>query len=151
MIFFVKESENNMDKNITIHKNKLTATEFCELSNSVGFGYPNIEQIEIALRNSIYTASVEVNNKIIRMGRLIGDGARIYDVQDVFVNPKYQGQRIDTLIVEELLSHIKTNKPKEFSVMVGLMSAKGKEEFYERFGFITRPNEKQGSGMLMFI
>lgn len=149
--FFVKESENNMDKNITIHKNKLTATEFCELQESVGFGYPNIEQIETALRNSIYKVSVKVDNKIIGMGRLVGDGARIYYVQDVFINPQYQGQGIGTLIVEELLSYIKTNKPKEFSVMVGLMSAKGKEEFYERFGFITRPNDKQGSGMLMFI
>lgn len=79
-----------MDNNITMHKNKLTEAEFCELSNFVGFGYPNIEQIEIALRNSIYIISVEVDNKTIGMGRLVGDGARIYYVQDVFINPQYQ-------------------------------------------------------------
>ena len=28
-----------------------------------------------------------------------------------------------------------------------LMASKGKEAFYERYGFISRPNEKQGAGM----
>jgi len=27
------------------------------------------------------------------------------------------------------------------------MATKGKEAFYERFGFVSRPNEKQGAGM----
>jgi hypothetical protein len=31
--------------------------------------------------------------------------------------------------------------------VIGLMSAKGKEKFYEKFGFINRPNENLGSGM----
>ena len=31
--------------------------------------------------------------------------------------------------------------------MVSLQSAKGKEEFYKRFGFATRPTEEHGCGM----
>lgn len=34
--------------------------------------------------------------------------------------------------------------------VVGLMSAKGKEEFYERFGFWKRPNENFGHSMIQF-
>jgi hypothetical protein len=33
---------------------------------------------------------------------------------------------------------------------VGLFAAKGKEPFYERFGFIGRPNETLGKGMIHF-
>lgn len=31
------------------------------------------------------------------------------------------------------------------------MAAKGKEEFYKKFGFRVRPNEKDGSGMMINI
>ena len=34
--------------------------------------------------------------------------------------------------------------------VVGLMSAKGKEELYEKFGFWKRPNENFGAGMNQF-
>lgn len=34
--------------------------------------------------------------------------------------------------------------------VVGLMSAKGKEKFYEKFGFWMRPNNHFGSGMMQF-
>lgn len=46
---------------MNIYENRLNAEEFCNLQESVGFGRPNINQIEIALKNSIYTVSVEVN------------------------------------------------------------------------------------------
>lgn len=34
---------------------------------------------------------------------------------------------------------------------IGLMSTSGTENFYERFGFIKRPNGTFGSGMVMFV
>jgi len=37
------------------------------------------------------------------------------------------------------------------NTIVGLMSATGKEDFYSKYGFIKRPNEKMGCGMTQFI
>lgn len=34
---------------------------------------------------------------------------------------------------------------------VGLMSAKGKEDFYKKFGFMERPNESYGAGMIQYL
>ena len=34
--------------------------------------------------------------------------------------------------------------------VVGLMSATGKEAFYEKYGFTIRPTEKLGAGMTIF-
>lgn len=35
--------------------------------------------------------------------------------------------------------------------MVNLMAAKGKEPFYKKFGFIERPNDKHGAGMIQYL
>lgn len=117
----------------------------------VGFGKPNSSQIEICFRNSIYIVSAEIDGKTVGMGRLVGDYARIFYIQDVFINPDYQNQGIGTAIVEKLLLYINELDLTDCNIMVGLMSAKGKESFYERFGFRTRPNDFQGSGMMMNI
>lgn len=82
-----------------LYENKLTAEEFCNLQEAVGFGRPNLAQVEIGLRNSIYTVSAKVDDKIVGMGRLVGDGARIFYIQDVFINRDYQNQGIGTAIV----------------------------------------------------
>ncbi len=33
---------------------------------------------------------------------------------------------------------------------IGLMSTRGMESFYKKFGFIERPNDGLGSGMVMY-
>ena len=134
-----------------IYENKLTTQEFCKIQEAVGFGIPDSKQIEIALKNSNYTISVEVDNQIVGMGRLIGDGARIFYLQDVFILPDYQGRGIGTIIVNKLLDYIKSVPLENCSIMVGLMAAKNKESFYEKFGFIKRPNNVWGNGMMLLL
>lgn len=134
-----------------IYENKLTAQEFVYLTEVVGWGSPNIKQIEIALKNTIYSISVEMNGKIIGMGRIIGDGARIFYIQDVVIHPDYQRIGIGTQIMEKLLNYIENLPFSSHNIMIGLMSAKGKEGFYERFGFRKRPNDYQGNGMMLSI
>lgn len=132
-----------------VYENKLDVKEFCDLQESVGFGRPNEKQIKIGLDNSIYTISIEVDNRIVGMGRLVGDNARIFYLQDIFVNPNYQKRGIGTVIVEKLLMYIENVRIKDCNIMIGLMAAKGKEEFYKKFGFKSRPNDYQGCGMMM--
>lgn len=138
-----------------IHENKLTVQDFCLLQESVGFGKQNLKQTEICLKNSLYTISVEADNKIVGMGRIVGDGARNFYIQDVNVHPDYQGQGIGKAIVEKLLLYIEnyTNNLNltNCRFQIGLMAAKGKESFYEPFGFRKRPNDSQGNGMSLIL
>lgn len=136
---------------MVIYENKLTAKEFALLTESVGWGRPNLKQIEIALKNTIYTVSVKKDDKIIGMGRIIGDGARIFYIQDVVIHPHYQGIGFGTKIMEMLMAYINHLQLRDCSIMIGLMAAKGKEGFYERFGFQKRPNEYLGNGMMMYV
>lgn len=137
--------------NIILLEDKLTAKQFCNLQESVGFGIPNYQQIEKAINNSIYSISAIVDGEIVGMGRLIGDGARIFYIQDVFIKPEYQRKGIGKLIVEKLLEYIKSHGVINSNIMVGLMAAKDKEEFYQKLGFRIRPNEKEGNGMMINI
>jgi len=50
-----------------------------------------------------------------------------------------------------LMDYAKVNSISGEYVQIGLMSAKGKERFYQKFGFRSRPNDKEGSGMVVEI
>jgi len=77
------------------------------------------------------------------MGRLVGDGARVFYIQDVFIKPEYQRRGIGKLIVAKLLEYIKSNGVVNSNIMIGLMAAKGMEKFYSELGFRIRLNEKE--------
>lgn len=48
--------------------------------------------------------------------------------------------------------HNKKSQLKEgWKIKIVLISAKGKEEFYKKFGFNERPNEDAGAGMDLWI
>ena len=49
-------------------------------------------------------------------------------------------------IVEEALKYKKLNP----DIRTYLGASKGKESFYEKFGFISRPNEDLGAGMILY-
>jgi predicted N-acetyltransferase YhbS len=81
------------------------------------------------------------------MSRLVGDHSFIYFVVDVIVLPEYQNQGIGTKLMERIMSYLKGNV-QEYSYIT-LMSAKGKEAFYEKFGFFKRPTGEYGYGMML--
>jgi predicted N-acetyltransferase YhbS len=81
------------------------------------------------------------------MARVIGDGGLVYYIQDVIVLPEYQGQGLGAKMMDKVMAYIRGQV--KHSAIIGLMSAKGKEPFYERYGFIPRPNENLGSGMTL--
>ena len=97
------------------------------------------------LDNSIYGVSVYDGTKLIGMARIVGDGYTCFYLQDVIVDPNYQGYGIGRQIMDRILKYLDNV---EENAIIGLMSAKGKEGFYERFGFIQRPTDELGSGMI---
>ena len=51
--------------------------------------------------------------------------------------------------MDEIMKYIQENYAN--GTMVGLMAADGKEKFYKKFGFVERPNEVYGAGMIQYI
>lgn len=126
------------------------ATEFNMLTESVGWGTRENNIIEEALRNTLYSLCVYNENKLIGYGRIIGDKTIFLYIQDIMVIPEYQGKKIGTGIMNKLLEQIDEYKKVNPDIRIYLGASKGKESFYEKFGFISRPNEELGAGMILY-
>ncbi|MDR2833582.1 MAG: GNAT family N-acetyltransferase [Streptococcaceae bacterium] len=105
------------------------------------------KQAQKSLNHHITAVAAFDGEKIVGIGRLIGDAAFYWCLVDIWVLPEYQGKGIGRKIVQWLLQYIKENSLKNTRVSVFLMAAFGKEGFYEKLGFRTRPHEYEGAGM----
>jgi len=134
---------------ISIKENVNNVKEFNYLYDAVGWGSYDEKVSKIALKNTIYSVSVYDDDKIIGYGRIIGDGICFLYIHDVMVAPKYQNKKIGSQIMNKLLEKVNQIKIENPYVRVYLGASKGKEKFYERFGFITREDANLGSGMIL--
>ena len=127
-----------------------SADEFNFLTNSVGWGKRENSIVDEALSNTLYSLCVYDDDKLIGYGRIIGDKTIFLYIQDIMVIPEYQGKHIGTKVMENLLSKVDEYKKINPNIRTYLGASKNKEAFYEKFGFISRPNEDLGSGMVLF-
>ncbi|MBR4471251.1 MAG: GNAT family N-acetyltransferase [Erysipelotrichaceae bacterium] len=131
-------------------ENAITPEIYHELRSSVEWMNFNVEQTAQGLSRSLYSLVVFDEQKPVGMGRVVGDG--IYNIIcDVVVDPAYQGKGIGSQIMNRLLNYLKEQTPENGRTSIHLIAEKGKETFYEKFGFKLVPNESSGSGMRMII
>lgn len=126
-----------------------TSEEFNTLTEAVGWGKRKENIIEEALKNTIYSLCVYDEEKLIGYGRIIGDKTIFLYIQDIMVIPEYQGKKIGTEIMNKLLEKINEYKKINPDIRTYLGASKGKESFYEKFGFVSRPNDELGAGMIL--
>ncbi|MFD1956012.1 GNAT family N-acetyltransferase [Paenibacillus thailandensis] len=112
-----------------------TAEEHLTLWESVGWGTVDREMAEQSLARSIYGVIVLFGGDVVGMGRIVGDGAMYFYIQDVAVLPEHQKRGIGDMIVRRLLDFITSNKRNDGNAFVGLFASRGNDTFYERFGF----------------
>ena len=90
----------------------------------------------------IFSICISDHDKVIGIGRVIGDGAIYFYIQDVIVLPEYQGKGIGKLIMKNIEEFIKKNA--NDNSFVGLMAAYRVKEFYHKYGYFERSNDKPG-------
>ena len=117
--------------------NVLQAEDFVRLKVATGFIDRPLQQVEVALKNGLFNVSAICDGKVVGMGRLVGDGAMYWYLQEIIVLPEYQGKGIGKSIVNRLIEHIKNASIPGTEVHIGLIAVKGKESFYEEFDFAS--------------
>ncbi len=137
--------------NIQLIENGLRPEDFVTLRASVGFMQTPIHQAEKALEKGLFSIMAMDEDKVIGMGRLVGDGIMYSYIQDVCILPEYQGKGIGKAIIERLIAFVEMNGLPETKFSIGLVAAQGKDTFYEQFGFSKLPNDSMGSGMMKRI
>jgi ribosomal protein S18 acetylase RimI-like enzyme len=126
-----------------------TTDEYLTLRKSVGWPLFSREVVTRALSNSLFGVCVRHADRVIGMGRVIGDGSIYFHIQDVVVDVDHQRSGVGKILMEELMKYINQNAGSHANV--GLMCSKGRERFYEEFGFTIRPGEKFGAGMIKIM
>lgn len=134
---------------LTIKENYNDVDEFNLLYNAVGWGAYDKKIAKKALDNTFYSISIYHDNEIIGYGRLIGDTICFIYIQDAMVKPEFQNKKIGTMIMNNLLDRINEIRKENPSLRVYLGASKGKEEFYEKFGFVKRIEKDLGHGMIL--
>lgn len=125
-----------------------TPKEFNYISQETGNVVRAENIIFEAFENTLYSISVYDGEKLVGYGRLVGDKTMVIYLQSIMVIPEYQRQGIGTEIINRLLNKVKEYKEKSLELRCYLFSCKGKETLYKKFGFVTRPNDAYGAGMM---
>lgn len=124
-----------------------TVKEYNELRKLAEWPVMDEDLVKVGLANTLFSVVVhDDNGLILGMGRVLGDKAIYLHIQDVIVRPQFQKQGIGRMMMTELLNYTDSIGGKNTNI--GLMSSRGREAFYKSLGFIERPNERFGSGMI---
>jgi predicted N-acetyltransferase YhbS len=112
--------------------------EFMHLREELGLPAVGFPVAARALRDDLFDVVVLLDGETpVACGRLIGDGALNFFVQDVLVAPQMQRRGIGSKVVEILLGQLGTMAAP--GAFVGLIAAPGTEAFFARHGFAARP------------
>ena len=126
----------------TLIKRKPTVDELKRLHTSVGWHNIDDDGIQISLKNTLFSIVARHKDETIGLGRVIGDGAMYFYIQDIIVIPEHQGKGVGRMIMDAVMDYVNENA-RDHS-FVGLMSAKDKAGFYEKYGFKVRGNDRPG-------
>ncbi len=123
-----------------------SAAEFLRLRADAGWRLPSDAAVSHALQRTLYAVCAEAGDgKAIGMGRIVGDGAVQFFITDVIVLSAWRNQEIGSAIMAALMDYV--HQHATAGSFVGLFAARGRQHFYERFGFIVRPTSELGPGM----
>ena len=134
-----------------IYTNTISAEDCDKLRNSAGWPQMHREQINTGLKNSAFIVAAKDGESTVGMARLVSDGGYVIFVVDVLVLPEYQRRGIGKAMMGKIMEYVRSKLKKGYCIQVDLMAAKGKEKFYEEFGFIKRPDDNYGCGMTQRI
>ena len=132
---------------VLIYSNNLSAEDYCDLRSSVGWTPIAEAQARSGLEHSDFVISCREDTITVGCARVFWDKGYIAYLADVIVKPEYQGKGIGKHLVSECISYIDSQLKDGWKIKIVIVSAKGKEKFYEQFGFVTRPNDQDGAGM----
>lgn len=127
----------------------ITTDEFLEMVESVGWKTYSKEQVEKALKNTMYMVKATVNGKLAGIGRVVGDFSIVCILTDICVKPEFQGQGIGLKITNELKKLIELNVNEGEKIQIELTPTAGNETFYQKAGFKYKPEVI--TGMYLWI
>jgi GNAT superfamily N-acetyltransferase len=98
------------------------------------------DDLEKALQASWHLVCAYDGDTLVGFGRMLSDGVLHAMIYEMIVAPAYQGQGIGRQILKQLVAHCQAAGVRD----IQLFCARGKRPFYEKNGFVARPDEAPG-------
>lgn len=125
----------------------VSAEDYLRLRRDVGWMGIAPEQAQNGIDNSFRIISVKYGGETVGMARLLWDGGYCAYLSDVIVDINHRHKGLASMMIKSLTEALQQSLKEGWQVKFMLAAAKGKEGFYEQFGFVQRPNESTGAGM----
>jgi N-acetylglutamate synthase-like GNAT family acetyltransferase len=139
----MKYGDVNM-KNDIILSNDLKISEYSDLILTVGWKRLSDEQIEKAIKNSMYVVKASIDGKTVGMGRLVGDHSSHGMLTGIIVHPDYRKNGIGKMIVLNIKDYVYNMIKEGEQFMIELCPVTGTRDFYIDCGFKHKPEMMDG-------
>jgi ribosomal protein S18 acetylase RimI-like enzyme len=121
--------------------------DYCRLRVSAGLSPKSAEAAAVGLPNTLFGVLVLKEDKVIGMGRVVGDDGLFYQVVDIVVEPEHQRRGLGKVIVGKIVDHLKKSAPA--GAHVSLIADGLAQHLYAQFGF--KPTAPDSIGMAFSI
>jgi GNAT superfamily N-acetyltransferase len=98
------------------------------------------EELGRAIRASWHVIAAYDGGQLVGFGRVVSDGVLHAMIYEMIVAPDHQGRGIGARILQQLVQHCREAGIRD----IQLFCARGKRGFYEKYGFMARPDDGPG-------
>jgi len=124
-----------------------SAAEFIELRRIMGSPEVDEETATKTVNNALFTVCLRDENRLLGLARAVGDGVLYFYISDVIVRPDLRGSGYGMLLMKAVMEYLR--RVAHPGAMIVVVPLKGRETFYERFGFKRCPDGRFGTGMYL--
>jgi len=134
-----------------VFTDKLPVEDYLRLRAEAGWKVLPQDQAQAGLDRSFANIAVVYDGEVVGMARIVWDHGYCAFLTDVIVTEKHRHNGLASEMIRRLTEKIRAEKKDGWQIAVYLMAAKDREGFYEGLGFRTRPDERVGAGMDMWL
>lgn len=127
---------------MNIQFEKPTPEDYVSLRLRSGMGSKDLERSRIALENSLFTASIYDEAKLIGFGRIVGDGGITYVVSDIMVDKDYWRRGYADQIMKVIHNYLNENTYEDS--YISLIANAPADLLYKKYQFEYLPENKCG-------
>ena len=117
----------------TLRREAPGVDEYLALRVAAGLSAMSVEGAMAGLPASWCAVCVRIDDELIGMGRVVGDGGLFLFVVDIAVTPAWQGMGLGRQIMADLMAQVHERAAPR--TMVGLIADGTVYRLYEQFGF----------------
>ena len=122
----------------------ISVSDFQCLRERVKWNKLDDNQVYKALNNSMVNVSIKIDDKVVGIGRIVGDNVLKGMLTDIMVDPDYQGLGIGKLIVTSLIDKLESMVGVGESFQLEASPTANNREFYIKCGLKYKPENQDG-------